>query len=214
MDVLYGLLGLGALIGGWTAIGATWSWWKTRKQLRFIQGYEFPRALVDKLREHHPQLGVADADRVLEGLRQWFVASANRKGNEMIGMPSRVVDDAWHEFILMTRLYHQFCDRAFGRYLHHTPNAVAPKPVVDAVPRTLELLDQRMPRSDGSLPALFTLDSELGIPRGRTWQRAGSSGGAIVLAAGVDTGGDCFPAGDAGGDGCGGDGCGGCGSCG
>ncbi len=36
-------------------------------------------------------------------------------------MPSQVVDDAWHEFILSTRIYGDFCRRAFGYFLHHTP---------------------------------------------------------------------------------------------
>ena len=35
--------------------------------------------------------------------------------------PSVIVDDAWHEFILFTRLYHRFCEQKFGRYIHHQP---------------------------------------------------------------------------------------------
>lgn len=35
--------------------------------------------------------------------------------------PSLKVDLAWHEFILFTRTYHQFCSTEFGRYIHHQP---------------------------------------------------------------------------------------------
>ena len=35
--------------------------------------------------------------------------------------PSVAVDMAWHEFILFTRSYHQFCETHFGRYIHHHP---------------------------------------------------------------------------------------------
>lgn len=35
--------------------------------------------------------------------------------------PSRVVDDAWHEFILCTRLYADYCQAQFGRFIHHHP---------------------------------------------------------------------------------------------
>lgn len=35
--------------------------------------------------------------------------------------PSLPVDLAWHEFILCTRLYTKFCEKNFGRYIHHTP---------------------------------------------------------------------------------------------
>ncbi len=39
-------------------------------------------------------------------------------------MPSQVADDLWHEFILFTRAYKEFCHKAFGRFLHRTPAAV------------------------------------------------------------------------------------------
>jgi hypothetical protein len=34
----------------------------------------------------------------------------------------RTIDNMWHEFILLTRDYHDFCHRYFGRFLHHEPN--------------------------------------------------------------------------------------------
>ena len=36
--------------------------------------------------------------------------------------PALLVDDAWHEFILFTRLYNNFCQEKFGRFIHHTPD--------------------------------------------------------------------------------------------
>lgn len=35
--------------------------------------------------------------------------------------PSLLVDLAWHEFILCTRRYHDFCMEKFSRFIHHTP---------------------------------------------------------------------------------------------
>lgn len=35
--------------------------------------------------------------------------------------PSRRVDLVWHEFILFTRLYCDFCQNHFGKFIHHTP---------------------------------------------------------------------------------------------
>ncbi|MCA9195525.1 MAG: hypothetical protein KDB03_27325 [Planctomycetales bacterium] len=35
--------------------------------------------------------------------------------------PSNLADWYWHSFILDTRLYGTWCQRHFGRYLHHTP---------------------------------------------------------------------------------------------
>src|SRR5262245_30634822 len=31
------------------------------------------------------------------------------------------IDEAWHQFILFTREYHDFCTRFAGHYLHHSP---------------------------------------------------------------------------------------------
>lgn len=35
--------------------------------------------------------------------------------------PSVKIDEAWHEFILFTRLYTKICLHHFGRYIHHSP---------------------------------------------------------------------------------------------
>jgi hypothetical protein len=41
-------------------------------------------------------------------------------------MHSLRVDEAWHQFILFTAQYADFCQRFFGRYIHHSPSN-APK---------------------------------------------------------------------------------------
>ncbi len=33
-----------------------------------------------------------------------------------------VIDEMWHNFMLFTRDYTQFCERYFGTYMHHSPN--------------------------------------------------------------------------------------------
>lgn len=35
--------------------------------------------------------------------------------------PMDPLDKMWHEFILFTKEYHQFCEAFFGCYLHHVP---------------------------------------------------------------------------------------------
>ncbi len=46
-------------------------------------------------------------------------------------MHSLRVDEAWHQFILYTKQYSDFCQRFFGRYLHHRPSN-APKETEEA----------------------------------------------------------------------------------
>ena len=36
--------------------------------------------------------------------------------------PSHKVDMAWHEFILFTKAYADFCTTHFGRFVHHNPS--------------------------------------------------------------------------------------------
>jgi len=46
-------------------------------------------------------------------------------------MHSLRVDEAWHQFILFTKQYSDFCQRFFGRFLHHSPSN-APKEIEEA----------------------------------------------------------------------------------
>jgi hypothetical protein len=187
-----------------------------RKRRRaFIESYTFPPALEVKLAKEFPDdRHVAIA---LEGLREWYLACLAAPG-ETLGMPSRAVDIAWHEMILMTRSYHAFCQRAFGHYLHHSPEAVMDEPIGDSLARTLEVLERQSPAIVG-VPLLFAVDAELGIADGFVWQehdlahvrdaRAAHAGGSC---AGGTAGGGGAGCGTSCGSSCGGGGCGGGGS--
>ncbi|WP_052314164.1 hypothetical protein [Nocardia thailandica] len=59
------------------------------------------------------------------GLRQWLrCCGAAVRDDQVIGMPSHAVDEAWHGLILCTQLYARFCEDAYGRFLHHFPEGV------------------------------------------------------------------------------------------
>ena len=90
-------------------------------------------------------------------------------------MPSQAVDEAWHEFILSTRFYNQFCQKAFGRYLHHTPTAAMPSPTLaqQGIKRTWRLacaVEKINPKRPEKLPLLFAIDGLLNIPDGFVYQ--------------------------------------------
>ncbi|HKY84967.1 MAG TPA: hypothetical protein VJ160_09105 [Anaerolineales bacterium] len=42
-------------------------------------------------------------------------------GYRSLGMLSPEVDEVWHAFILFTREYAEFCQAAFGSFVHHVP---------------------------------------------------------------------------------------------
>jgi hypothetical protein len=43
--------------------------------------------------------------------------------------PSERIDLAWHEFLLFTREYQNFCRRMFGFFIHHNPRESGKRPV-------------------------------------------------------------------------------------
>lgn len=89
-------------------------------------------------------------------------------------MPSRLVDDMWHELLLHTRDYAAFCDAAFGRFLHHEPES-AMTPAQAALNRSGHLSRTlRLARGDegcgpGTLPLLFRVDQEIGLEGARRY---------------------------------------------
>ncbi|MBP9906907.1 MAG: hypothetical protein KBF66_15235 [Rhodoferax sp.] len=157
------------LIASTLAWGALRAWELSRRR-QFIRESRFPSHLVSKLRAQYPQLSAGDADLVLRGLRQFFVAYL-RSGRQFVAMPSQVVDLAWHEFILHTHAYQVWCEAAFGKLLHHTPAEVLGRDPKrnDGLRRTWYWAckeESINPRQPSRLPLLFALDKKFHIPGG------------------------------------------------
>ena len=91
-----------------------------RKRSRWIDHFPFPATITTKILQAYPHLTDQQAALVIKALREYFQL-CNVAGKRVVSMPSQVVDLAWHEFILFTRQYQQFCNKALGRFLHHTP---------------------------------------------------------------------------------------------
>ncbi|MBK1718334.1 glycine-rich domain-containing protein [Thiocystis violacea] len=210
-----------------------WSVRRRARRVAFIRAYRFPPGLIERFGARHPQLDGRARHLVARGLRQFFLAYL-KSGRKPVSMPSQVVDDLWHEHILHTRHYQQFCDRAFGRFLHHTPaTALGPNRQNNSGLRRVwwhacreENID---PREPARLPLLFALDRQFNIPGGFRYalncqaliDRDGASTGQPVHCAGDMTStafdgssdgfGDSWFSGDGDGDGDGGGDGGGCG---
>lgn len=89
----------------------------------------------------------------------------------MVAMPSQIVDDGWHEFILFTRSYKDFCKKALGRFLHHTPTEAMRTPTLaqEGIKRAWRLAcakERINPNNPTRLPLIFAIDSMLNIPNG------------------------------------------------
>lgn len=86
----------------------------------FIVNYKFPLGWRQRFAQSHPSLTAEQCAQVFEELKTYFWICGRNK-NGMASMPSQIVDDAWHEFILWTREYSIFCESALGFFLHHIP---------------------------------------------------------------------------------------------
>lgn len=198
--------------------------WKTG-QRRFIENYAFPPSLRSKVKERYPHLTEQQLDLVFEGLREYFLL-CQKAPKQMVSMPSQVVDVAWHEFILFTRAYKSFCQRALGRFLHHTPAEAMKSPTVaqEGIKRAWRLAcakEGMKPTAAGYLPLLFAIDDLLQIEDGFRYRLdcmdptsplygTGYCAGHIGCASGcAGGGGSGIDGGSDGGSGCGGGGCGG-----
>jgi len=144
------------------------------KREQHIRAYMFPRGLFQKFAAARPGLDVKHQQLVARALRQYFLAYL-KSGCKRVAMPSQVVDELWHEFILFTRDYAQFCQAAFGRFLHHTPavklgTARADNDGLRRVWWYCCLEENINPRRPTRLPLLFALDRKLGIANGFVYQ--------------------------------------------
>jgi hypothetical protein len=204
--------------------------WEASQRRQFIREARFPALLGAKLLALYPQLRPSDVELVLHGLRQFFMAHL-RSRRRFVAMPSKVVDAAWHEFILHTRAYEVWCNAAFGKLLHHTPAEVLGRDPKrnDGLRRTWYWAckeESINPRQPVRLPLLFALDKKFAIAGGFSYvpdcsdinRQAGSDAYCgTSFSDGGDSGGACGDADGFGGcessgsDGGGGGDAGGCG---
>ncbi len=200
------------LIAGWRA--------RRRRRAEFIAAYPYRQFLDRRLASRRPELTPSQRELVLDGLRQYFQICRDA-GNRLVAMPSQVVDDAWHEFILFTRQYQEFCWRGFGRFLHHTPAEAMRTPTAaqDGIKRAWRLACRNEaidPKAPSQLPLLFALDATLAISGGFVYRldclAATARGSGAYCAGHIGCGGGCSGGDSSAGSGDGGsDGGGGCG---
>ncbi len=147
-----------------------WAKYRALKREDYIRHAMLPAGLFEKLRRTHPALSPKDCQLVGLGLRQFFLAHL-KSGRQYVSMPSQVVDDLWHEFILHTKSYDAFCRQAFGQFLHHTPSAAlkSGRKSNTGLRRCWWFAckeENINPRGASRLPLLFALDAKLQIAGG------------------------------------------------
>ena len=125
-------------------------------------------------------------------------------------MPSRVVDEAWHRFILDSASYIEFCDHTYGEYLHHFPEESYRTTLTRNEPKPSTPGWSTVSSKQGE-SVLWDLDQRLGVPEplGIVPESELRSVPAISVAAAAAHGSVRDRRRASGGDGGGGGGCGG-----
>jgi hypothetical protein len=99
--------------------------------------YEAP-FLIEKLLKERIVETADDGHDLFFEVKKFIVLtqSDNSKAWEMYSLR---VDEVWHQFILFTKQYTEFCTQYFGRYVHHSPgNAPESAARADSEPMSFE----------------------------------------------------------------------------
>jgi hypothetical protein len=152
------------------ALLVVWLRWRQAVRADYIRTFKFPQGIFEKLQAKRPGLSLKDCQLTARALRQFFLAYL-KSGRQFVAMPSQAADDLWHELILYTRHYDEFCNKAFGGFMHHTPAVVlgADKQNNTGLRRIWwhACLEENInPRQPTRLPLLFALDAKLNVSDG------------------------------------------------
>jgi hypothetical protein len=135
-------------------------------RLDMVLGYQNP-AVLNLYRQNYPHNKLSAEEAWQEMLKYLWLSqkhAADRQEN-VANLPSRCImlqsmleiDQMWHEFILFTKDYQDFCWQYFGAFIHHLPN------LFDTMPISPEQAETDLVRL---LPYIY---DQLGEQTLRTW---------------------------------------------
>ncbi|WP_157314950.1 hypothetical protein [Chitinibacter sp. GC72] len=143
---------------------------RQQEQFYYLNHYRFPSGIRRRLALKYPELNDAQWLQVENAMRQYFRLHAKSKA--ALAMPSLIVDEYWHEFILHTAVYEEFCKKALGRFLHHTPATGAQGHADLQRTWVRACRDEGLNPALATLPLIFAIDAALAIPGGQHYSGA------------------------------------------
>ena len=84
--------------------------------------------IINRFFKENPNISLDECKEIFTETLKWLWLcneSHYDKVEEMflfIYDDSLIIDKMWHNFILFTREYNDFCNKYFGRFIHHSPN--------------------------------------------------------------------------------------------
>lgn len=131
--------------------------------------------LIEKLVKDHI-VGTADEGQALfREVKRYLVLTASDR-TVAWAMYSLRIDQVWHQFILFTRQYIDYCRNNFDKYIQHAPStAPAVEGVAKLVPSTLDMFaDKYMELFGERLPDLWYDEKNVTLERRIVNARAGT----------------------------------------
>jgi hypothetical protein len=86
--------------------------------------------LVEKLLKERIITSEAEARALFREVKRYFFLSRSDE-SRIWEMYSSRIDEVWHQFVLFTRQYFDFCSRYYGGYLPHSPSNAPDSPKND-----------------------------------------------------------------------------------
>jgi hypothetical protein len=119
--------------------------------LRFEAPY-----VIEKLVKNRTADSEADAHLLFREAKRYIVLAQSDRRTAW-QMHSLRVDEAWHQFVLFTVQYADFCTRHFGRFVHHAPSNSPSSGASSTVPRATfaEFRTRYRDLFGGDLPAVW-----------------------------------------------------------
>lgn len=152
------------LVIGFGLLSSTLTRHKRWQRQQFIETYVIPPALLHSLRREQ-SISSQQLPMIERGFKDFCQLHLNAP-RTLHHLPSKAVDALWHALILDTQRYADFCQRAFGKMLHHHPAAemqhLSPQQQTQALKATWRgacALQNIRPQAAHTLPLLFVLVS-------------------------------------------------------
>lgn len=99
--------------------------------------------IIWTMRRYNEHMSEERAMHLLDAFLQWISLAPLNTDKQWITMFKTDVEEAFHCFVLNTRLYRQFCDQFLGFFFHHDPLVEESGPEIEAAARfTLENLEE------------------------------------------------------------------------
>lgn len=153
----------------WFILFGIWLVWRNwrfawqQQRLSFILQTPIPSILWQNALFKDYTLTVQQKSWISTALQDFFILHLLHP-KQSFTMPSIMVDNLWHAFILDSKCYSDYCQNAFGNYFHHIPNYQFDDKNHDKLLFTWQescRLHNILPDNPQQLPRLFLVDKLL-----------------------------------------------------